>query len=69
MVDAFEALVSKLMRDVSKNEPGAIYDVRRIRGPGKRLFYILSLSLTKTPTIATCPPHITWRCLRKPQQC
>ena len=42
MVDAFEALVSKLMRDVSKNEPEAIYDVRRIRGLERNYLYFIS---------------------------
>ena len=27
-----ETLVSQLMRDVVSNEPGSIYDVRRVRG-------------------------------------
>ena len=31
-VEEFEALVGKLMEDVAANEPGSIYDVRRVRG-------------------------------------
>ncbi|MGI9325216.1 MAG: putative quinol monooxygenase [Pseudomonadales bacterium] len=38
----FEALVAQLMRDVTSNEPGAIYDVRRVRGAPRTYFYFVS---------------------------
>ena len=37
-----EALVSQLMRDVTSNEPGSIYDVRRVRGQPRTYFYFVS---------------------------
>ena len=39
---AFEALVAQLMRDVVANEPGAIYDVRRVRDAPLTYFYFIS---------------------------
>ena len=37
----FEALVARLMKDVTENEPGSIYDVRRVRDePQTYLYYI-----------------------------
>ena len=38
----FEALVAQLMRDVTSNEPGSIYDVRRVRGQPRTYFYFIS---------------------------
>jgi len=38
----FEALVAQLMRDVTSNEPGSIYDVRRVRGEPQTYFYFIS---------------------------
>ncbi len=38
----FEALVAQLMRDVTSNEPGSIYDVRRVRGEPRTYFYFVS---------------------------
>lgn len=38
----FEALVAQLMRDVTTNEPGSIYDVRRVRGEPRTYFYFIS---------------------------
>ena len=40
--EEFEALVAQLMRDVTSNEPGSIYDVRRIRGEPQTYFYFIS---------------------------
>ena len=37
----FEALVAQLMRDVTSNEPGSIYDVRRVRGAPRTYFYYI----------------------------
>ena len=37
-----ESLVSQLMRDVTSNEPGSIYDVRRVRGEPRTYFYFIS---------------------------
>ena len=37
-----EALVSQLMRDVASNEPGSIYDVRRVRNEPRTYFYFIS---------------------------
>ena len=37
-----EALVSQLARDVAANEPGSIYDVRRVRGEPQTYFYFVS---------------------------
>ena len=37
-----EALVSQLMLDVKSNEPGSIYDVRRVRGQPQTYFYFIS---------------------------
>jgi len=37
-----EMLVSKLMRDVVANEPGAIYEVRRVRGEPLTYLYFIS---------------------------
>ncbi len=41
-VEEFEALVGKLMEDVTANEPGSIYDVRRIRGKPLTYLYFIS---------------------------
>ena len=38
----FEPLVSNLMKGVSDNEPGSIYDVRRVRGEPRTYFYFIS---------------------------
>ena len=38
----FESLVAQLMRDVVANEPGAIYDVRRIRNTPRAYLYFIS---------------------------
>lgn len=38
----FEALVAQLMRDVTSNEPGSVYDVRRVRGEPQTYFYFIS---------------------------
>lgn len=38
----FEALVAQLMKDVTTNEPGSIYDVRRVRGQPLTYFYFVS---------------------------
>ena len=38
----FEALVGQLMRDVTANEPGSIYDVRRVHGQPLTYFYFVS---------------------------
>ena len=38
--EELETLVSKLMRDVVSNEPGSIYDVRRVRGQPQTLSLI-----------------------------
>ena len=38
----FEALVAQLMSDVTSNEPGSIYDVRRIRNEPRTYFYFIS---------------------------
>ena len=38
----FEALVSQLMRDVTSNESGSIYDVRRVRGEPRTYNYFIS---------------------------
>ena len=38
----FESLVAQLMRDVMSNEPGSIYDVRRVRGQPGTYFYFIS---------------------------
>lgn len=40
--DEFEALVAQLMRDVTQNEPGSIYDIRRVRGAPGTYFYFVS---------------------------
>ncbi len=40
--EEFEGLVSQLMQDVTANEPGSIYDVRRIRGQPRTYFYFIS---------------------------
>ena len=40
--DEFEALVGQLMQDVASNEPGSIYDVRRVRGEANTYFYFIS---------------------------
>ncbi|MFK7913408.1 MAG: putative quinol monooxygenase [Pseudomonadales bacterium] len=42
MQPAFEALVSQLMQDVVTHEPGAVYDVRRVRGQALTYLYYLS---------------------------
>ncbi len=41
-VEEFEALVSQLMRDVTRHEPGSIYDVRRVRGQERTYLYFIS---------------------------
>ena len=41
-VEEFEALVSQLMRDVTDHEPGAIYEVRRVRGQDRTYLYFIS---------------------------
>ncbi|MBT4161102.1 MAG: hypothetical protein HOC70_05820 [Gammaproteobacteria bacterium] len=41
-VEEFEALVAQLMKDVEANEPGSIYDVRRVRGEPRTYFYFIS---------------------------
>ena len=41
-VEAFEALVSQLMKDVVQHEPGSIYDVRRVRGQERTYLYFIS---------------------------
>ena len=41
-VEEFEALVSQLMRDVVDHEPGAIYEVRRVRGQKRTYLYFIS---------------------------
>ncbi len=38
----FEPLVAQLMRDVVANEPGAIYDVRRVVGAPRTYLYFIS---------------------------
>ena len=38
----FEELVGKLMKDVATNEPGSIYDVRRIKGEPLTYLYFIS---------------------------
>ena len=38
----FEALVAQLMRDVAANEPGSIYDVRKVRGTPLTYLYFIS---------------------------
>ena len=40
--EEFETLVAQLMRDVTSNEPGSIYDVRRVRGQPRTYFYYIS---------------------------
>jgi len=40
--EELERLVSKLMRDVVANEPGAIYEVRRVRGEPLTYLYFIS---------------------------
>tara|TARA_B110000263_G_scaffold212046_1_gene195324 strand:- start:234 stop:521 length:288 start_codon:yes stop_codon:yes gene_type:complete len=37
-----ETLVTQLMRDVTANEPGSIYDVRRVRDEPRTYFYFVS---------------------------
>ena len=41
-VEEFEALVGKLMEDVAANEPGSVYDVRRVRGEPLTYLYFIS---------------------------
>ena len=41
-VEEFEALVGKLMEDVTANEPDSIYDVRRVRGEPLTYLYFIS---------------------------
>ncbi|MDC2963608.1 antibiotic biosynthesis monooxygenase [Gammaproteobacteria bacterium] len=41
-VTEFEALVRKLMEDVTANEPGSIYDVRRVKGDPLTYLYFIS---------------------------
>ncbi|MEM6999254.1 MAG: antibiotic biosynthesis monooxygenase [Pseudomonadota bacterium] len=38
----FEALVKQLAEDVTRNEPGSIYDIRRVRGAERTYFYYIS---------------------------
>ncbi len=38
----FEGLVAQLMKDVTSNEAGSIYDVRRVRGEPRTYFYFIS---------------------------
>lgn len=40
--EELERLVSKLMRDVVANEPGSIYEVRRVRGEPLTYLYFIS---------------------------
>ena len=40
--EEFEALVGQLMQDVTANEPGSIYDVRRVHGQPNTYFYFIS---------------------------
>ncbi len=40
--EEFEALVGQLMKDVTSNEPGSIYDVRRVRGEPLTYLYFIS---------------------------
>lgn len=40
--EEFESLVSQLMIDTTTNEPGSIYDVRRVRGQPLTYFYFIS---------------------------
>lgn len=40
--DAFESLVAQLAKDVAANEPGSIYDIRRIKGEPLTYFYFIS---------------------------
>ena len=41
-VEEFEALVGKLMADVTANEPGSIYEIRRVRGEPLSYLYFIS---------------------------
>ena len=41
-VTEFEALVGKLMEDVTANEPGSIYDIRRVKGEPLTYLYFIS---------------------------
>ena len=41
-VEEFEALVGKLMKDVTVNEPGSIYEIRRVRGEPLSYLYFIS---------------------------
>ena len=41
-VEEFEALVGKLMEDVTANEPGSTYDVRRVKGEPLTYLYFIS---------------------------
>ena len=41
-VEEFETLVNQLMADVTANEPGSIYDVRRVRGKPLSYLYFIS---------------------------
>ena len=41
-VTEFEALVGKLMEDVAANEPGSIYDVRRVKEEPLTYLYFIS---------------------------
>lgn len=38
----FEPLVTQLAKDVMANEPGSIYDIRRVRGQPLTYFYFIS---------------------------
>ena len=40
--EEFESLVGQLMKDVTTNEPGSIYDVRRVQGEPLSYFYFIS---------------------------
>ena len=41
-VAEFEALVRKLMEDVTTNKPGSIYDIRRVKGEPLTYLYFIS---------------------------
>ncbi len=38
----FEPLVAQLAKDVAANEPGSIYDIRRVKGEPLTYFYFIS---------------------------
>ena len=49
-----ETLVSQLMQDVATNEPGSIYDVRRVRDQPRTYFYFISF-----PDQASCDRYLS----------